>query len=78
MSDGAYTIADERNPTIEVVCDVCGRSETVKTADMREKYGADYRMPDLIQKIVSDCPRGKTVSVYDRCRAYYADPIGKR
>jgi hypothetical protein len=39
---------------------------------MRE-HGGDVKMPELLSRLVADCPRQrqKAFSLYDRCRAVY-------
>jgi hypothetical protein len=40
---------------------------------LKREHGGDVKMPELLGRLVADCPRGqqKAFSVYDRCRAVY-------
>jgi hypothetical protein len=40
---------------------------------IKAQHGGDVKMPELLGRLVADCPRQrqKYFSVYDRCRAIY-------
>jgi hypothetical protein len=40
---------------------------------LKAQHGGDVKMPELLGRLVADCPRRqqKSFSVYDRCRAVY-------
>jgi hypothetical protein len=40
---------------------------------LKAQHGGDVKMPELLSRLVADCPRQqqKSFSVYDRCRAVY-------
>ena len=40
---------------------------------LKAQHGGDVKMPELLSRLVADCPREqqKAFSVYDRCRAVY-------
>jgi hypothetical protein len=40
---------------------------------LKAQHDGDVKMPELLSRLVADCPRQqqKSFSVYDRCRAVY-------
>jgi hypothetical protein len=39
---------------------------------LKAQHGGDVKMPELLSRLVADCPRQRQAfSVYDRCRAVY-------
>jgi hypothetical protein len=43
------------------------------TEALKAQHGGDVKMPELLSRLVADCPRQRqrAFSVYDRCRAVY-------
>ena len=35
------------------------------------QYGWDAKLTDLLPALVADCPKRRSVSVYDRCKAVF-------
>jgi hypothetical protein len=68
--DGAFTLSDVREPTLSLVCEPCGRRRRYHVARLIEQYG-DAKLTDLLVKI-ADCPKARSVSVHDRCKAVYS------
>jgi hypothetical protein len=56
-----------------ITCDLCQRREQFDVEALKAQHGGDVKMPDLLSRLVADCPRRqqKFFSVYDRCRAVY-------
>ena len=67
--DGALTLADVRSPTLSIVCEPCGRRGRYAVARLLEEHG-DAKLTVLLQTL-ADCPKGRSVSIYDRCKAVY-------
>ena len=63
------TPADVRVPVLSVVCEPCGRRERYDVERLTRQYGWDAKLTDLLQALVADCPKRRSVSVYDGCRA---------
>jgi hypothetical protein len=61
-------LADVREPTVEIVCEPCGRRGRYNVESLIDKYGADMRLPELLT-IIADCPKARSVSIHDRCQA---------
>ena len=69
MRDYAYTLSDVRSPTLSIECEPCGRADRHNVATLIEQYG-DARLPDLLHQL-ADCPKARSVSIHDRCKATY-------
>ncbi len=57
---------------VRLKCSKCGRSGQYRKATLIENYGADARLPDLLQKIASECPKMDALG-NDPCGAHYRD-----
>jgi hypothetical protein len=62
-------LADGRGPTLGIVCEPCGRAGRYNVAKLMEQYG-DAKLPELLY-LLADCPKARSQSVYDRCKAVY-------
>ena len=69
MRDHAHTLSDFRVPTLSIECEPCGRADRYIVAKLMEQHG-DARLPELLD-VLADCPKGRSQSVYDRCKAVY-------
>ena len=69
MRDHAHTLSDFRVPTLSIECQPCGRAGRYSIARLMEKYG-DARLPELLD-VLADCPKARSQSVYDQCKAVY-------
>jgi hypothetical protein len=62
-------LSDVRGPTLTIVCEPCVMRGRYTVAMLLEEHG-DARLTDLLQTL-ADCPKARSVSIYDRCRAVY-------
>jgi hypothetical protein len=69
MRNHAHTLSDFRVPTLSIECQPCGRAGRYSIARLMEKYG-DVRLPELLD-VLADCPKARSQSVYDQCKAVY-------
>ncbi|HZZ24534.1 MAG TPA: hypothetical protein VFE60_18990 [Roseiarcus sp.] len=69
MRDHAHTLSDFRTPTLSIECEPCGRHGRYSIAKLIEQYG-DARLPEPLD-VLADCPKARSQSVYDRCKAVY-------
>ena len=69
MRDHAHTLSDFLVPTLSIEGEPCGRRGRYNAARLIEQYG-DARVPDLLQAL-AQCPKGKSHSIYDRCKVVY-------
>jgi hypothetical protein len=63
-------LADVREPTLAIICEPCGRRGRYNVERLIAKYGADTRLPDLLVTL-ANCPKARSVSIYDRCKVVY-------
>ena len=69
MRDHAHTLSDFRVPTLSIECEPCRRHGRYTIAKLMQQYG-DARLPELLD-VFADCPKARSQSVYDRCKAVY-------
>jgi hypothetical protein len=71
--DGAFTLSDVREPTLSLVCEPCGRRGRYNIARLIETHG-DAKLTDLLI-MLADCPKARSVSIHDRCKAVYGQRL---
>jgi hypothetical protein len=69
----AYILLSEMPQTVlGIECALCQRRERFDVEALKERYGGDVKMPDLLGLLVEDCPRQRAQRqefiVHDRCR----------
>jgi hypothetical protein len=67
--DGALTLSDVRGPTLTIVCEPCGRRGQYGVERLMAEHG-DAKMTVLLRTL-ADCPKARSASVYDRCKAVF-------
>ena len=67
--DGALTLSDVRSPTLSIVCEPCNRRGRYIVATLIDGH-RDAKLTDLLV-VLANCPKARSASVYDRCRAVY-------
>jgi hypothetical protein len=75
MPRDAITLADVREPTIEMECEPCGRRGRYNVQRLIAAHGADMRLPELLTTL-ANCEKARSFSIYDRCKARYARYYG--
>ena len=73
--DGALTLSDVLSPTLSIVCEPCNRRGRYNVARLVEEHG-DAKLTELLVTL-ANCPKARSPSVYDRCRAVY-EGLGAR
>jgi hypothetical protein len=68
--DGALTLDDVREPTIEIVCERCSRYGRFDVKRLIAAHGADAKLPYLAT--IANCEKARSAGIYDRCQARYA------
>ena len=66
----AVTLADVREPTIEIVCERCGRYGRHNVKRLIAARGPDAKLPDLVLTL-ANCPKARSASIPDQCKAVY-------
>jgi hypothetical protein len=54
-----------------VVCEPCHRRERYEVEGLIPQYGWDAKLTDLLAALTVDCPKRRSVSVQDRCKAVF-------
>ena len=67
--DGALTLSDVRGQTPSIVCGPCTRRGRYAVTQLVEEHG-DAKLTDLLVTL-ADCPKTRSASVHDRCKAVY-------
>jgi hypothetical protein len=66
------TLSEMPQAVLGVTCDLCRRREQFEVEALTREHGGDVKMPELLSRLVADCPRQRQAfSIYDRCRAVY-------
>jgi hypothetical protein len=73
--DGALTLSDVRSPTLAIICEPCNCHGRYSVARLVEEHG-DAKLTELLVTL-ANCPKARSASVYDRCRAVY-EGLGTR
>ena len=74
--DGSLTLSDVRGPTLAIVCEPCDRRGRYSVDRLMAQHG-DAKLTDLLHTL-ADCPKARSVSVHDRCKALYKDSASVR
>jgi hypothetical protein len=70
-------VSNVRGPLLGVVCAPCQRRERYEVEGLIRQHGADAKLPDLLPLVrkltalLTDCPKRRAVSIYDRCKAVF-------
>ena len=73
--DGALTLLDLCSPTLAIVCEPCNRRGRYAVTKLLEQHG-DAKLTDLLVTL-ADCPKTRSASVHDRCKAVYEGLAGR-
>ena len=68
MARDAIYLGDVREPTVEILCEPCGRRGRNNVERLIAKHGADAKLPYLLVE-PANCEKAHSASIYDRCRA---------
>jgi hypothetical protein len=69
--DGSYILSDVRVAALTVICESCGRRERHDVEALKQRYGAEMKLTNLLATLTADCPKTRSFSAYDRCKAVY-------
>ena len=67
--DGSLVLSGVRAPTLTIVCGPCGRHGQYNVERLMAEHG-DAKLTDLLQTL-ADCPKTRSASIHDRCKAVY-------
>jgi hypothetical protein len=79
-TSGAVTLAEiaDRGGTLEIECADCKRFGRYQIPRLIERYGQKMGQPHLREILAADCPRMRSVSIYERCAARITKPPLRR
>jgi hypothetical protein len=69
MPKDAFTLSDVRDPTLTIVCELCGRRGRYNVQRLMAKHG-DEKILYLLSTL-TNCPKTESADIYDRCKARY-------
>jgi hypothetical protein len=66
---GAITLAQvaQRTEVLAVACSRCDRAGRYRLDTLIAQHGPRFGIPALLRSLSADCPKRKSVSVYDLC-----------
>jgi hypothetical protein len=69
VSRGSITLGDVANhtPVLAVACTRCERAGQYRLDTLIARHGKDFGIPDLLRLLSEDCPKRKSITVYDLC-----------
>lgn len=69
VSGGSITLEQvaERTETLNIACSRCERAERYRLDALIRRHGRTCGVPKLLGVLCADCPKRKSVSVYDLC-----------
>jgi hypothetical protein len=51
------TLSDMPQAVLGITCDLCQRREQFDVEALKAQHGGDVKMPELLSRLVTDCPR---------------------
>jgi hypothetical protein len=63
MARDFITLSGMPQAVLGITCDLCQRLER-----LTRQYGWDAKLTDLLPALVADCPKRRSVTIYDRCK----------
>jgi len=68
-TSGSISLSEvaEHTAVLAVACSRCERAGKYRLETLIARHGADFGIPDLLRQLSDDCPKRKSITVYDRC-----------
>jgi hypothetical protein len=68
-SSGSITLGEaaEHTAVLTVACTRCDRAGRYNLDTLIARHGTDFGIPDLLRLLSEDCPKRKSITVYDLC-----------
>jgi hypothetical protein len=68
-TSGSITLGEAAKHTavLTVACSRCERVGKYRLETLIARHGEDFGIPDLLRMLSDDCPKRKSVTIYDRC-----------
>ncbi len=73
-TSGSITLGEaaEHTEVLTVACSRCERVGKYRPETLIAR-GEDFGIPDLLRMLSDDCPKRKSVAIYDRCGVHCPD-----
>jgi hypothetical protein len=71
-TSGSITLGEaaEHTAVLTVACSRCERAGRYKLDTLIVRHGADFGIPELLPLLSDDCPKRKSITVYDLSGIY--------
>ena len=68
-TSGSITLGEaaEHTAVLTVACSRCERAGKYRLETLIARHGEDFGIPDLLRMLSDDCPKRKSVTIYERC-----------
>ncbi len=68
-TSGSITLGEaaEHTAVLIVECTRCDRAGKYRLEALIARHGEDFGIPDLLRLLSEDCPKRKSITVYDLC-----------
>jgi hypothetical protein len=68
-TSGSITLGEaaEHTAALAVVCSRCERAGRYSLETLIARHGPAFGIPDLLRLLSDDCPKRKSITVYDLC-----------
>jgi hypothetical protein len=69
VSEGSITLGEaaEHTAVLTVACTRCERAGRYRLDTLIVRHGEDFGIPDLLRHLSADCPKRRSITVYDLC-----------
>jgi hypothetical protein len=57
MTDGAVLLSETNQSMLDVYCPRCGRHGRYRVESLKDRFGADARLPDVASTLEEGCER---------------------
>ena len=68
-TSGSISLSEvsEHTAVLTVACNRCERAGRYHLDTLIARHGADFGIPALLRQLSDDCPKRKSITVYDLC-----------
>jgi hypothetical protein len=68
-TSGSISLSEvsEHTAVLAVACSRCERAGQCRLETLIARHGEDFGIPDLLRQLSADCPKRRSITVYDLC-----------
>ena len=68
-TSGSISLSEvsEHTAVLAVACSRCERAGQYRLETLIARHGEDFGIPDLLRQLSADCPKRRSITVYDLC-----------